>query len=77
MDKITILAIFVISAGIGVLATATTTALAQTDNATMGANMTGGNMTAGSGNLTDGNMTEAVGQVSGGTRCGGTCYLEE
>jgi hypothetical protein len=77
MDKITILAMFAIFAGVGVVSTAPSTVLAQTDNATMGANMTGGNMTAGSGNLTDANMTEAVGQISGGPRCGGTCYLEE
>jgi hypothetical protein len=77
MKTITILAVIAILAGIGVLFASQTTVLAQVENATLDANMTGGNMTAGSGNLTDGNMTESAGQISGGTRCGGTCYLEE
>ena len=55
-----------------------TSVMAQTmmDNATMAGNMTGGNMTMGGANMTDGNMTEAVGQISGGGRCGGTCYAD-
>jgi hypothetical protein len=70
MKTITILAI------IAILAVATTyatmglnvisSALAQTDNATMAGNLTGGNLTGG--NLTGGNTTDAVGTISGGGR---------
>jgi hypothetical protein len=41
-----------------------------------GGNMTGGNMTGGNMTMSDANMTEAVGQISGGGRCGGTCYTD-
>jgi hypothetical protein len=79
MTKMTISALIAIFAGAGILATTgltvtngftvTNPAMAQnvTENATMAGNMTGGNMTVG-------NMTEAFGQISGGGRCGGTCY---
>jgi hypothetical protein len=64
MNKFTILAMFAILAGATTFATigsaVVTTAVAQTDNATMAGNMTGGNMTAG-------NTTEATGTVSGRT----------
>jgi hypothetical protein len=79
MTKITFLAIVAIIAGsaTAMVGFGFTIAIAQmADNATMG-NMTGGNMTTGTGNMTDGNMTEAVGQISGGGgRCGGTCYAD-
>jgi Spy/CpxP family protein refolding chaperone len=82
MKNIRVLAVIAILIGAATLATTEYTivisALAQaTDNATMGGNMTGGNMTMGGGNMTDGNMTEATGQISGGGgRCGGTCYAD-
>ena len=81
MAKITFSALIAIFIGAGILATTgftgtngftvTNPAMAQTviDNATMAGNMTGGNMTMG-------NMTEASGHISGGGRCGGTCYTD-
>ncbi len=76
MTKMKFSVLIAIFIGAGILATTgftvtsgfivTNLAMAQTDNATMAGNMTGGNMTMG-------NMTEAVGQISGGGRCGGTC----
>jgi hypothetical protein len=81
MNKLTFLTMTAIFAGTSVMAATGfitfTSVMAQTmiDNATMG-NMTGGNMTMGGANMTDGNMTEAVGQISGGGRCGGTCYAD-
>jgi hypothetical protein len=82
MNKLTFLTMTAIFAGTSIMAaigfTAFTSVMAQTmmDNATMAGNMTGGNMTMGGANMTDGNMTEAVGQISGGGRCGGTCYAD-
>ena len=85
MAKITFSALIAIFIGAGILATTgftgtngftvTNPAMAQTvvDNATMAGNMTGGNMTGG--NMT-GNMAEASGHISGGGRCGGTCYTD-
>lgn len=63
MKTITILAIFAILAGAGILAatgsTIITSAAAQTmDNATMAGNMTGGNMTGG--NMTADNATGSI-----------------
>ena len=75
MAKITFSALIAIFIGAGILATTgftvTNPAMAQTviDNATMAGNMTGGNMTMG-------NMAEASGHISGGGRCGGTCYTD-
>jgi hypothetical protein len=81
MAKITFSALIAIFIGAGILATmgftgtngftVTNPAMAQTvvDNATMAGNMTGGNMTMG-------NMAEASGHISGGGRCGGTCYTD-
>ena len=90
MTKIVFLAFIAISLGAGILATTgftgVSSAVAQTviDNATnlgfpmTGGNMTGGNMTMSDANMTmsDANMTEAVGSISGGGRCGGTCYTD-
>jgi hypothetical protein len=88
MTKIVFLAFIAISLGAGILATTgftgVSSAVAQTviDNVTdlgfpmTGGNMTGGNMTGGNMTMSDANMTEAVGQISGGARCGGTCYTD-
>jgi hypothetical protein len=83
MTKIVFLAFITISLGAGILATTgftgVSSAVAQTviDNATnLDGPMTGGNMTGGNMTMSDANMTEAVGQISGGARCGGTCYTD-
>jgi hypothetical protein len=88
MTKIVFLAFIAISLGAGILATTgftgVSSAVAQTviDNVTdlgfpmTGGNMTGGNMTGGNMTMSDANMTEADGQISGGGRCGGTCYTD-
>jgi hypothetical protein len=61
MKTITILAIIAILAGsttFAAIGATVTSTVAQTDNATMTGNMTGGNMTGG-------NMSDASGTVSG------------
>lgn len=67
MKTITLLVFIAIIAGSTTFATVGSTivtyTVAQSDNATMVGNMTGGNMTAGGGNSTD-----AAGQISGRSR---------
>jgi hypothetical protein len=80
MTKVTFSALIAIFIGAGILGTTgftgtngftvTNPTMAQTaDNATMAGNMTEGNTTMG-------NMAEASGHISGGGRCGGTCYTD-